>query len=91
MNELSDYGLACCRRCHRILTAESLEKNRCRPGLDCEAHRLLRLAWEDGHPDAIAFAGSVERALLEAQGLVPGEDGLTEGARGLVESFAPAI
>jgi len=91
MSELSTYGLEKCRRCHRILTAESLEKNRCRPGLDCEAHRLLRLAWEDGHPDAIAFARSVERGLLEAAGLVPGEDGLTEGARELVESFELAI
>ncbi len=61
--DLSRYGLARCRRCHRIVLAEHLEKGRCRPGNDCAAAEAIRRAWEDGHPDSLAFAAAVERGM----------------------------
>lgn len=88
--DLSTFNLARCRRCRRIMTSENLDKGRCQPGLDCAAHAMIRAAYEDGHPDSLAFARSVERGLLEAMGLV-GEGGVSEGARALVESFALMI
>lgn len=88
--DLSRFNLARCRRCRRVLTQASLDKGRCRPGNDCGAHEAIRRAVEDGHPDAIAFARSVERGLLAAAGLVS-EDGMSEGARAVVDSFALMI
>lgn len=62
--ELEPFGLSRCRKCGRVLTQASLEKGKCRPGLDCYAHEMVRRAWEDGHPDSLAFAEAVERGLL---------------------------
>jgi hypothetical protein len=89
--DLAAHGLAKCRRCKRVLTQASIEKGRCKPGNDCAAAALIRAAYEDGHPDAILLARNVERGLMEAAGLMAGEDGLTEGARALVDSFALMI
>jgi hypothetical protein len=89
--DLAVHGLARCRRCKRVLTQASLDKGRCKPGNDCAAAALIRAATEDGHPNAISFAQAIERGLMEAAGLVAGEDGLTEGARALVDSFALMI
>jgi hypothetical protein len=89
--DLLQFNLASCRRCKRVLTQASLEKGRCKPGQDCAAAALIRAATEAGHPDAISLARNVERGLMEAAGLVAGEDGLTVGARALVDSFALMI
>jgi|GEM_PF-3875381 len=92
MNELSEFNLARCRHCRRILLAEHLEKGRCRPGNDCWAAEMMAKAWTEAPPGSCPlFARNVEMALLAVAGLVTGVDGLTEGARGLVESFALAI
>lgn len=68
MTDLGEWGLACCKRCRRILLEQHLENGRCRPGLDCGAHELLRRAWEDAHPDSLEFARAVERGLWTRQG-----------------------
>ena len=61
--DLAAYGLAKCKRCRRVLTQASLEKNRCRPGFDCGAAEMIRRAVKDGHPDSLEFARNVEKAL----------------------------
>jgi len=89
--DLSEFGLAKCRRCQCVVLAQHLDKGRCRSGLDCAAHEAIKRAVEDGHPDSLLFVAAVERALLAAEGRLVSEDGLSEGARAVVDSFALMI